>query len=132
MSGSGEVHVRSIKANFVLSNVRLAMSLLLPMVVFPYVSRVLEPEGVGRVEFANSMVSYFVMFAALGIPAYGIREVARLRDDPERLSAAVSGMTAILCAAGTACLAAYMASVIAHEETRKQLEKTGEISPKTL
>ena len=111
MSGSGEMHVRSIKANFVFSNVRLAMSLLLPMAVFPYVSRVLGPEGVGRVEFASSVASYFVMLAALGIPAYGIREVARLRDDPERLSAAVSGMTAILCATGTACLAAYIAAM---------------------
>lgn len=61
------MNVHSIKANFVFSNVRLAMSLLLPMVVFPYVSRVLGPEGVGRVEFANSVVSYFVMFAALGV-----------------------------------------------------------------
>lgn len=50
------MNVRSIKANFVFSNVRLAMSLLLPMVVFPYVSRVLGPEGVGRVEYTHALL----------------------------------------------------------------------------
>lgn len=103
--------VRSIKANFIFSNVRLAMNLLLPAVIFPYISRVLGPEGIGRVEFANSVVSYFTLLAALGIPVYGIRAAARSRDDPQRLSAAVSGITAVLCVTGAACLAAYVAAV---------------------
>lgn len=51
--------VRSVKANFIFSNVRLVMNLLIPAVVFPYVSRVLGPDGIGRVEFVNSVVSYF-------------------------------------------------------------------------
>lgn len=103
--------VRSIKENFMFSNVRLAMNLLLPAVIFPYISRVLGPEGIGRVEFANSVVSYFTLLAALGIPVYGIRAVARSRDDPQRLSAAVSGITAILCVTGASCIAAYAAAM---------------------
>lgn len=105
------MEVRSVKANFIFNNVRLALNLLIPAVVFPYVSRVLGPDGIGRVEFANSVVSYFVLFAALGIPVYGIRAVARIRDDPKRLSAAVSGITAMLCVTCAVCLVAYVAAM---------------------
>lgn len=105
------VEVRSVKANFMLSNVRLVLNLLIPAVVFPYVSRVLGPDGIGRVEFVNSVVSYFVLFAALGIPVYGIRAVARIRDESKRLSAAVSGITAMLCVTCAVCLAVYVAAM---------------------
>lgn len=105
------MEVRSVKANFMLSNVRLVLNLLIPAVVFPYVSRVLGPDGIGRVEFVNSVVSYFVLFAALGIPVYGIRAVTRTRDDPKRLSAAVSGITAMLCITCATCLAVYVVAM---------------------
>jgi O-antigen/teichoic acid export membrane protein len=88
--------IRSIKLNFALNNVRLLLNLLIPLVIFPYISRILGPEGLGKVEFANSIVSYFVLFTALGIPAYGIREIARRRDDPVERSKVVWELTLIL------------------------------------
>lgn len=42
-----------------------------------YVSRILNPDGIGRVTFVNTIVAYFIPFATLGMPTYGIREVAR-------------------------------------------------------
>jgi O-antigen/teichoic acid export membrane protein len=42
----------------------------------------LGPDKIGRVEYANSIVAYFVLFSLLGIPAYGLREIARCRDNP--------------------------------------------------
>lgn len=109
--GNDGVEVRSVKANFMFSNMRLVLNLLIPVAVFPYVSRVLGPDGIGRVEFASSVVSYFALFAALGIPVYGIRAVARIRDDPRRLSATVSGITTMLCVMCAACLTAYAAAM---------------------
>ena len=61
-------------------------SVLFPLITFPYVSRVLLAEGTGKVNFAMSVVVYFNMFAQLGIPVYGIRACARVRDDREELS----------------------------------------------
>ena len=81
--------IRSIKLNFVLNNIRLLLNLLVPLIIFPYISRILGPEGLGKVEFANSIISYFVLFTALGIPTYGIREIARRRDDPVERSKVV-------------------------------------------
>ena len=57
-----------------------------PIITFPYASRVLLPKGIGMVNFANSIVSYFVMIAGLGISGYATREASRLRNDKISLS----------------------------------------------
>jgi O-antigen/teichoic acid export membrane protein len=66
-----------------------ASALLFPLITFPYVSRVLLSEGNGKVAFASSVVSYFMMVASLGIPTYGIRACAKVRDDKQALSKVV-------------------------------------------
>lgn len=79
----------SIRKNF-LMNVLLTLStFIFPLITFPYVSRVLTPIGTGKVAMATSFVQYFVMFAQLGLPTYGIRAVAKVRDDKEKLSKTV-------------------------------------------
>lgn len=59
--------------------------MIFPIITFPYTSRILGPEGTGKVNFATSLVSYFVLLSSLGIPLYGIREIARVRDDVKSL-----------------------------------------------
>lgn len=61
-------------------------SFIFPLITFPYVSRILLPEGTGKVSFATSLISYFSMFAQLGIPTYGIRACAKVRDNREELT----------------------------------------------
>lgn len=68
--------------NFILT----VSSILFPLITFPYVSRVLLVEGNGIVAFATSITTYFSMFASLGIPTYGIRACAKVRDDKNKLS----------------------------------------------
>lgn len=76
----------SIKKNFMMNCILTISSFLVPLVTFPYVSRILLPAGVGKVSFAASVVVYFSLFAQLGIPTYGIRTVAQNRDDKSKLS----------------------------------------------
>lgn len=80
---------RSIKYNFVMNVILTISSLLFPLITFPYITRVLLPEGTGSIAFANSIVLYFSMFAMLGIPTYGIRACAKVRDNKEELSRVV-------------------------------------------
>ena len=70
-------------------------SFIFPLITFPYVSRILLPEGTGRVSFATSLVSYFLMLSQLGIPTYGIRACAKVRDDRRKLSRVVHELMAI-------------------------------------
>lgn len=103
--------IRSVRSNYLLNSLRLALSFLVPVAVFPYVSRILGPENLGKVEFANSIVSYFVLFTALGIPAYGVREIARRRDSTEERSRVVWELTLVLLVTAAAGYAAYFVLV---------------------
>lgn len=77
---------KSLKLNFVMNIILTMSSFIFPLITFPYVSRVLSPSGIGKVSFATSLMSYFSMFAQLGIPVYGIRACAKVRDDREKLT----------------------------------------------
>ena len=84
------------------------LNVLFPLLSAGYVSRILAPEGIGRVMMAQNGVSYFVMFAALGIPSYGTREIARCADREQQRSIVFSELFLINGMATTVCLAAYM------------------------
>ena len=72
---------KSLKLNFVMNAILTMSSFIFPLISFPYVSRILLPEGTGKVSFATSLIAYFLMFAQLGIPTYGVRACAKVRDD---------------------------------------------------
>lgn len=71
--------------NFVMNAILTMSQFLFPLITFPYISRILLPTGTGKVSFATSVVSYFALFAQLGIPTYGIRACAKVRDDRKAL-----------------------------------------------
>jgi len=77
---------KSIKLNFIMNTILTMSSFIFPLITFPYVSRVLLPAGTGKVSMATSVITYFSMFAQLGIPTYGIRACAKVRDDRNELS----------------------------------------------
>ena len=80
---------RSVFYNFVMNVILTMSSFIFPLITFPYASRILGPVGIGKVSFASSVVNYFLLFAQLGIPTYGIRACAKVRDNKEELSKTV-------------------------------------------
>lgn len=77
---------KSIKKNFVMNAILTMSQFIFPLITFPYVSRILLPVGTGKVSFATSVITYFTMFAQLGIPTYGVRRCAQVRDDKMELT----------------------------------------------
>jgi len=68
-------------------NVLLAISqVLFPLITFPYLARVLGPDNIGKLNFSESIAKYFILLAALGIPIYGIREIAKKMNEKKELS----------------------------------------------
>ena len=63
----------STKKNLVLNAIKTLTTILFPLISLPYATRVLGKGGLGDVTYAESIVSYFALFAALGIVAYGTR-----------------------------------------------------------
>jgi len=76
----------SLKKNFVMNMLLTMSSIIFPIITFPYVSRILLPVGTGKITFATSIITYFNMFAQLGIPTYGIRACAKVRDNKKNLT----------------------------------------------
>ena len=77
---------KSVKVNAVLNGLRTVLNLLFPLVTFPYISRVLSIEEIGKYNFSMSIVSYFMLIAALGIDKYAVREGTKYRDNKVEMS----------------------------------------------
>lgn len=75
-----------IKKNAILNVIRNILNIVFPLITFPYVSRVLGVENIGKYNFANTYVNYFILFAGLGIGNYVVREGAHFRDDKREFS----------------------------------------------
>lgn len=86
---------KSIKKNSIYSILKTGSSILFPLITFPYISRVLLTENVGKINFGLSIVSYFNLIASLGITTYAIRECSAARDNKERLSKMASQIWSI-------------------------------------
>lgn len=83
------IKTKSVRYNFFMNFILTASGFIFPLLTFPYISRVLLVEGIGKVDFVTSISNYFLMVASLGIPTYGIRACAQVRDDKEKLSKTV-------------------------------------------
>lgn len=75
-----------MKKNFLLQGLYQVLSMLLPLITIPYISRILGAEGIGIYSYTYAIVNYFVLFAKMGIHLYGNRTIASVRGDKEKLS----------------------------------------------
>lgn len=92
-----------LKFNLALSTIYQVLSLIIPLITAPYVSRVLGVEGIGIYSYTNSYCMYFSLLAALGTVSYGTIEVAKHRNNLEKRSQVfweiecLSILTSIVC-----------------------------------
>ena len=77
---------KSIKINAILNVLLTLSNIVFPLITFPYISRVLNPTGVGVTSFFTSISSYCTLVASLGISTYGIRAIAKVRNDKNKLT----------------------------------------------
>ncbi|WP_162071906.1 flippase [Chryseobacterium fistulae] len=80
------LEAESLKKNYILNVIRVVSGAAVGLITMSYVNRVLGAEAIGKVEYAYTIVNYFVLFSSLGIPMYGIREVSRSRHDKNILA----------------------------------------------
>lgn len=73
----------SLKHNYLMNLAYQILSIVVPIITTPYVSRVLTPDGIGAYSYSLSIVTYFSMFATLGMATYGQLQIAQFRDNKE-------------------------------------------------
>ena len=96
---------KSIKLNVFLNAIRMALTVVMPLITFPYTSRIFLTEGIGQLNFANSVATIFTLIASLGIYTYGVREGVKVRNDEEKFSKLAHELLIIN---GLATIVAYM------------------------
>lgn len=102
----------SIKKNFILKILYELLAIATPLVSAPYVSRILGADGVGIYSYAQSCMTYFTMFAVLGTNSYGMREIARCRNDKEEYSQKFWEIELLTVCTSTICIIAWLVLTI--------------------
>lgn len=110
--GGNPLKEKSLKKNFLMNMILTGSQYIFPLITFPYVSRVLLAEGNGEINFALSVVNYFVLLASLGIPTYGVRACAVVREDKSELSRTVQELFLLNFITTLISFAALLASII--------------------
>lgn len=72
---------KSLTRNYIYNLVYQILTLILPLITTPYISRVLGAENIGIYSYTYSILSYFLLFGALGVALYGQREIAYAGED---------------------------------------------------
>lgn len=77
---------KSLGKNLIVYMIKTVVVLLFPLITFPYITRILSVDSIGKVNFSTSIISYFSLIASLGISTFAIRSGAKFRDDREKMS----------------------------------------------
>lgn len=76
----------SIKKNFIYNAILTMSGYIFPLIVYPYVSRVLGVSNMGACNFVDSIVEYFTIISMMGMNTIGIREIAKNRNNQDKLN----------------------------------------------
>ncbi|MBC2851046.1 flippase [Cetobacterium sp. 8H] len=69
----------SVSKNYLYNVLLIISNTVFPIITFPYVSRVLMPEYLGKVYFVQGVIGYFLILSVLGAPNYGIKELSKAK-----------------------------------------------------
>ena len=85
----------NVKKNTLFNTIKSIFGIIYPLITFPYISRVLLTENVGKINFGNSVVSYFSLIASLGVTTYAVRECSKYKEDRVKLGEVSSQILSI-------------------------------------
>lgn len=112
---------QSMKKNIVMVLLRNLTTLIFPLITFPYLSRVLNPEGMGKVNYASTFSNYFFMLAVMGIDMYGAREIAVTRKDKNKMTKVFKELLVFSIISTAVVFFTYMILVIILKNSRENI-----------
>ncbi|TDT72443.1 O-antigen/teichoic acid export membrane protein [Hypnocyclicus thermotrophus] len=109
----------SIKKNVLMVILKNISLLVFPLITFPYLSRVLGPEGMGIINFATTFSNYFMLIPTMGISMYGAREIAIARDNKRKLTKNFKEILIITLLFTFSMFFLYLITIISFEKYNK-------------
>lgn len=77
---------KSLTFNVALSFLRTLTTIVFPLITYPYITRILSVENIGKINFGQSIVNYFMLLAGFGISSFAIRNGSQIRENNEQLN----------------------------------------------
>lgn len=112
---------KSLTKNSMFYLVYSVLNVIFPFITGIYVARILLPADIGLVETARNLASYFVIFAFLGIPTYGLREISQARNDKKKLNKLYSELIVINTISTFVFLILYMIVIFTVKAYRQNI-----------
>lgn len=106
----------TIKKNYFFHTSYQILNILVPFITTPYLSRVLGVSGIGLVSYANSVVSYFTLFATLGSATYAQRTIGYMQQKEEERSRVFIEILLFRFLTAAVTLLAYIAFLLTVKE----------------
>lgn len=100
--------IHSLRSNFIYNFLNRIILILIPLITTPYVTRVLGSDELGLFSYANTIASYFVMLATMGLAMHGSRVIANVADDITELKTEYSTLRIIQIVNATVFFIGYI------------------------
>lgn len=88
------------------------INVVYPLITSIYVSRILLPEGIGKIAVAQNLSSYFITLSSLGLPIYGVREISKVKTDQKTLNKLFSNLEMINIISAVISTIIYIALIV--------------------
>lgn len=102
----------SITKNFFYNGIMLILNIGFPIIISPYISRVLGVEKIGEINFTSSFVNFFLLLSSLGFTTYGIREISKIRENKKKLEDTFNELVSLTIISTIIVLSIYMFIII--------------------
>lgn len=104
--------MNKLKKNFIYLSLYKVLEMILPMITSPLLSRSLGAEALGTYSYSYSIVSIFTIISQLGVYNYGMREIAKVRNDQEKLNKTYSSIFFVHVISGAIVTIIYFTSLV--------------------
>lgn len=101
----------NIKKNFFYSSILTTANYIFPLIIFPYITRVLGVSKVGLCDFVDSIINYYCIFSMLGLTTVAVREIAGNKNDKAKMSKAFSSLLSLNVITTAIMIAALIVSI---------------------
>ncbi len=102
----------SLRKNVIYNSILTLSQYAIGLITLPYISRILGVSNIGIIFFVDNTIRYFVLLSTIGIGIIGAREIARYRNDHEKLNSVFSSLVTILIITTTLVTVTYFIAVL--------------------
>jgi O-antigen/teichoic acid export membrane protein len=113
--------MNELKQNMMFSLILTGSRFLFPLITYPYAARILGPDKIGILGFSDSYSAYFILIAAIGIPLYGVKEIAKVKDQHDSLNKIFSEISIIYFLSTLLCVVGFFISILLVPQLRGEM-----------